>query len=308
MNFKNKHVLVTGGSGVIGKELLKKLCTDGAIVRNVDMRALPKEIEDLEIEHFQMDLSDPKSQFLFRFDPEYVFHLAADFERSVENFEFWESNFQNNVTASRELIKKISQCKSLKKIVFASSYLVYDKELYREDVYKISESDRIEPRNLCGVAKLQTEMDLDFLSRHKGIETVSARIYRVFGPGSRDIISRWVSKMLANEDVELFGEGNCFDYVYSKDVADALCVMASNNLKHQVYNLGTGSPTTIGEVFNTILEEVPSYAGTVARTNDVIMNEGSFADMHSFQQETLWKPMYNLSDAIREIVKYNKCK
>ena len=306
MTLKNKQVLVTGGSGVIGKELIKKLHADGAIVRNVDMRALPRELRDLEVEHFQMDLSDSKSQFLFRFDPEYVFHLAADFERSVENFEFWESNFQNNVAASRELIRKVSQCKSLKKVIFASSYLVYDKELYREDVYKISESDRIQPRNLCGVAKLQTEMDLEFLSRHKDIDVASARIYRVFGPGSRDIISRWVSKMLINEPVELFGEGNCFDYIYSKDVADALCVMASNKLKHQVYNLGTGAPTTIGKVFDTILDKIPSYTGEVSRTNDIIMNEGSFADMHSFQQETLWEPKYNLSDAIREIVEYNK--
>ena len=64
MSLKNKQVLVTGGSGVIGKELLKILCSEGAKVRNVDMRALPHEVRDLDVEHFQMDLSDPKSQFL----------------------------------------------------------------------------------------------------------------------------------------------------------------------------------------------------------------------------------------------------
>tara|TARA_B100000073_G_scaffold346301_1_gene357391 strand:+ start:1107 stop:2027 length:921 start_codon:yes stop_codon:yes gene_type:complete len=306
MSLKNKQVLVTGGSGVIGKELLKILCSEGAKVRNVDMRALPHEVRDLDVEHFQMDLSDPKSQFLFRFEPEYVFHLAADFERSVESFEFWESNFLNNVAASRELIKKTSGCKSLKKIIFASSYLVYDKELYNKDVYKISEDDRIKPRNLCGVAKLQTEMDLEFLSRHKNIDTVSARIYRVFGPGSRDIVSRWSADMLVNEDVELFGEGNCFDYIYSKDVARALCVMAKRDLKRSVYNLGTGEPTSIGKVFQTISDNITSYGGTVSKTDSVIMNEGSYADMSLFMDETGWKPEYSLSEAIKEVVEYNK--
>ena len=128
--YNNKNILVTGGSGVIGKELIKQLIHQGARVRNIDFTPQPKQLTDLGVEQIQVDLSNPSSQLLFRFEPEYVFHLAADFERSTETKNFWDSNWKNNVLASRYLLEKVIKYNSLKKIIFASSYLIYNKELY----------------------------------------------------------------------------------------------------------------------------------------------------------------------------------
>ena len=67
--YRNKNILVTGGSGVIGKHLISRLISLGANVRNVDFNPQPLALTEMGVEHTQIDLSNPNSQFLFRFEP-----------------------------------------------------------------------------------------------------------------------------------------------------------------------------------------------------------------------------------------------
>lgn len=303
-HFKNKNVLVTGGCGVIGRQLINRLVSLEANVRCVDFHDLPKELEEAPIEFYKLDLSDPKSQFLFRYNTEYVFHLAADFERSTENFEFWDSNFNNNVLASRNLLDKVMRSPNLKKIVFASSYLIYDKYTYADQLKILKETDAIQPRNLCGVAKLQTECDLSFVNKFKNVEVVSARIFRVYGQGSRDVISRWVKAAINNEGIKVFSKDNCFDYIYAEDVADGLLEMCKHKLEHKVYNLGTGVSTPIQRVVDVLEDKFPNLK--IDLVDDVIFPEKSGADMSRLYNETGWKSKYNIEKGIEKVISYLK--
>ena len=300
--FKNKNILVTGGCGVIGRELIYKLVLFGANVRCVDFVDLPKKLEKLSIEFYQVDLSDSKSQFLFRYNPDYVFHLAADFERSTESFDFWDSNFNNNVLASRNLLNKVMNCTNLKKIVFASSYLIYNKDLYRKDLTFLKETDIIQPRNLCGVAKLQTETDLNFINEFKDIDVVSARIFRVYGRGSRDIISRWVEDASNDKTIEVFSKDNSFDYIYSEDVADGLIEICKRNLKYKIYNLGTGNSTPIHQIVDILKVKFPNLK--INFTDDVIFPEQSGAHMDRLYKETMWQSKYDIEKGIENVISY----
>jgi len=301
--FENKKVLVTGGAGVIGRELVNYLKEQNAIIRVVDMAEKPSFLNG--IEYFRMDLSID-CQFLFRFDPEYVFHLAADFERSEETEEFWESNFRNNIIASHNLIKNIINKKSLKKVVFASSYLIYDKDLYN-DISKqnlLSENSRIEPRNLTGIAKLQTEMDLEFLSKNK-FDYTSARIYRVYGRGSRDIISRWARNLLDQKEIEVFDEENKFDYIFAGDVAMGLLKLCESK-SVGTYNLGFGQSRTVKEVLDIFKNELGEFS--VKKSSNSIFKESSLADISKLKKEINWQPETSLEMGIKKIIEYEKSK
>src|SRR5690606_35695036 len=102
------------------------------------------------------------------FAPEFVFHLAATFERSTETPEFWDENDRHNVRLSHHLMGLVKQVSSVRKVVFASSYLIYNPDLYTFDApaetpVTLKEEDPIHPRNLCGAAKLLHEIELQFL-------------------------------------------------------------------------------------------------------------------------------------------------
>lgn len=310
MFFKNKSVLVTGGAGVIGKDLIKELYAQGAFIRCVDLKEKPSCFNNLNIDYYRLDLADSRSQLLFRFNPEYVFHLAADFERSEESFEFWESNFRNNILASRNTLNKIISCSSLKKVIFASSYLIYNKNNYADMQTSniLSENMEIDPRNLTGVAKLQTERDLEFLSEfgNHSFDVVSARIFRVYGRGSRDIISRWVRSIISNEEIVVFGEDNAFDYIYSADVAKALISLAKSEKGKGIFNLGSGITTKISEVLDILKKKFPAVV--INKVDKTIFDESSCADMRKFSKLFPDFSFLSIDEGISEIIEYENNK
>lgn len=304
-SLKNKAVLVTGGAGIIGQELVARLLEEGAIVRVVDMVEKPVGLGELQ--YYQMDLAQGDSQFLFHFEPEYVFHLAADFERSTESLEFWDANFKNNILASHYLLEQVMKCKSLKKIVFASSYLIYDKNQYN-DVAKegvLSESSNVNPRNLCGAAKLQTEKDLEFFHEQLGtFEYTCARIYRVYGRGSRDIVSRWVRAALKGETLELFSKNNRFDYIFSGDVAEGLIRMCKSENAKGIINLGSGISHSVEELIE-ILKDCFSDL-KIAENDKVIYPESSVADISLLKNLCGWNPPTDLKTGVSKLIEHER--
>ena len=152
--------------------------------------------------------------------------------------------------------------------------------------------------------KLQTEIDLSFLKELKGVDVVSARIFRVYGKGSRDIISRWITGVLSGKSIQVFSKNNCFDYIYAEDVADGILCMCANDLKNTVYNLGTGIHTSIEDVVSIIKNKFNNVK--IYESDGEIFPEQSAADMRSLCQETGWAPKYSISDGIEEIIIYNE--
>ena len=124
-----QRVLVTGGAGVIARELLDGLSTAGASVLSVDRLPLPTDPPP-GVEHLVADLAFADLEPIARFRPRHVFHLAATFERSVESPEFWAQNWSDNVVVTHRLAELAAGLGEVESFVFASSYLVYDPEQY----------------------------------------------------------------------------------------------------------------------------------------------------------------------------------
>ena len=78
MEFKDRRVLVTGGAGVIGQELVQKLVSAGAYVTCMDIKPSPPSFPE-SVEYIQGDLSTTSPEKIASHDPEYLFHLAATF-------------------------------------------------------------------------------------------------------------------------------------------------------------------------------------------------------------------------------------
>ncbi len=309
MNFKGKKVFISGGNGVIGNELVKRLHNEGATIFVGDLKPRPLDWPR-DIIYRQGDLNYITKQELDGFSPEIFFHLAATFERSTETYGFWDENFSHNVNLSHHLMTILKDGNNLKKVIFASSYLIYNKGLYNfedpaQSPYSLKEDDPINPRNLTGCAKLSHEIELNFIKEFKGkeLQVINARIYRSYGRNSRDIVSRWVRALIKKESLTVFNKENIFDYIFAGDVAEGLLRLAKTNYSG-VVNLGTGKSRNIKEVVSILKKHFPMMKHK--EVGQKILYEASQADTALLKKLTGWTPSNRLEDVIPKIIKYEK--
>lgn len=306
---KNKRIFVSGGSGVIGTALVEKLYGLGAILLVGDLKPRPASWP-AGIRYRQGDLNYIAKEELDSFAPEYFFHLAATFERSTEEYGFWEENFQHNIRLSHHLVSCLKDAKELKKVVFASSYLIYDPSLYTFDqpaatARRLKETDPILPRNLCGVAKLLGEMETLFLSGfdRAGFDAVCARIFRSYGKNSRDVVSRWIRALLKRETLTVYNAEGLFDYIYAEEVAEGLIRLAASDARG-VVNLGRDGARSVARLLEILRGHFPEMKTVDHGTQ--IDYEASQADMDRFFALTGWKPGRSLEDVVPELIAFEK--
>lgn len=310
---QNTRVVVTGSAGVIGRELIAQLGRRGAHVLSIDREPLP-ETANASVEHLQVDLATGGRREIEAFDPQIILHLAASFERAVETADFWPVNWNDNTLASHNVVEAARNASALKTFVFASSYLIYDPDLYLRATpdgaaARLSESDRTSTRNLCGAAKYYTEQELAFLSEiaRPGVRTPSARIFRVYGRGSRDVISRWVRTLLAGGSIDVYNARNRFDYIFSRDVAEGLLRIAlAPAAGNGPVNLGSGRARSIDDVLGVLAKHFPDLGERMTRHGDTERFEASSADLTRLQKTLGWTPGRQIEEGIAELVEYER--
>ena len=304
-----QRAVVTGGAGVIGTELVRLLRARGDDVRVIDVLPRPIDMDPL-VDYVQGDLALDGADAIAGFNPETIYHLAATFERSVEVPEFWQDSARNNVAASAQVLQGAMRSPNLRRYVFASSYLIYDPSLYMfaEPVSApclLRETDRIQPRNVCGAAKLLHEQEIALAAQSSEVRfsAVSARIYRVYGPSSRDVVSRWVRAAVRGEPIDVFGEESRFDYVFSADVADGLLRLAESDATG-VVNLASGRSRTVSEVIAAIQSHFPLLK--VRGRLPAESYEASEASVERLREVTLWSPPTELERGVTKLVSHER--
>jgi len=308
-----QRVVVTGGAGVIARELLERLSATGAEVLSIDRLPLPSDAPP-RVRHLEADLADADLTPIASFAPRHILHLAATFERSVESPEFWEQNWTDNVVVTHRLAELAGGIGGVESFVFASSYLVYDQAQYSTPnppttSTALSETSRLGSRNLCGAAKLYGEAELRFARDVQGatFRTVFARIFRVYGRGSRDVVSRWVRAALDGEPIEVYHAENRFDYVFSGDVAEGLVRMAVSPGASGVINLGSGSSRPVA----AMIEAVERATGTRLVATNLEADEpyeASGADTTRLHGLIGWTPPTVLEDGVYRLVAFERAR
>ena len=215
-------ILVTGGAGFIGSNVVDALVKDGHEVTVLDNLSTGKE-ENInpEVKFYNIDLLDIESlEFVFReFKPDVVNHHAAqiDVRKSVEDPAF---DAETNIIGSINLFE-LSINFEVKRIIFSST----GGALYGEpEALPASEDTPIEPLSAYGVAKYCVENYLNYFKRLYGIERVILRYANVYGPrqdplGEAGVVAIFTGKILKGEKPVIYGDGNqTRDYIYIEDV------------------------------------------------------------------------------------------
>ncbi|HTX47560.1 MAG TPA: NAD-dependent epimerase/dehydratase family protein [Solirubrobacteraceae bacterium] len=238
-----KRVLVTGGSGFIGRHLVSALSASGAHVRVLDLEPHP----DPNIDIVLGDIAEPnvvERALDSRFDS--VVHLAAvtSVLRSVEHPEL---THRTNVTGTGLLLER-ARAIGVRSLAFASTNAVTGPT----DAPAITEAAPLRPLTPYGSTKAAAEMLMSAYTAAYGLRCACLRFTNVYGPGMQakdSIVARLMRAIQVGTTFEIYGDGRQVrDYVHVHDVVDALQRALGDERWSGPTVIGTGTSLSVLDV------------------------------------------------------------
>jgi UDP-glucose 4-epimerase len=244
---RGRRILVTGGSGFIGRRAVAELTADGANVRVVDLQPHPDPAVDIVIG----DISDPgvlEQAFDGGFDS--VVHLAAvtSVLRSIEQPEL---TYQTNVYGTHRVLEA-AKAAGVTSLAFASTNAVTGPM----EEPAITERARLRPLTPYGATKAAGEMLMSAYTAVYGVRCTALRLTNVYGLGmyAKDsIVARLMRAIQTGATFEIYGDGKQVrDYVNVSDVVAAVRLALVTDEWSGPVVIGTGTSLSVLEVVDEV--------------------------------------------------------
>jgi len=246
-DLSGRRVLVTGGSGFIGRHVVAELARAGAQVRVVDLAPHP----DPEVEIVQGDLADPSvREAALRRGPHSIVHLAA-VTSVLRSLEHPELAYRTNVAATAGLLEE-ARAAGCQALVFASTNAVTGPM----DGPAISESATLRPLTPYGSTKAAAEMLMSAYTASYGLRCACLRLTNVYGPGMQakdSIVARLMRAIRLRTTFEIYGDGRQVrDYLHVSDVIAAVRLALAREDWQGPMVLGSGASLSVLEVVDAV--------------------------------------------------------
>ncbi|WP_073052809.1 SDR family NAD(P)-dependent oxidoreductase [Kaistia soli] len=250
------RVLVTGGAGFIGSHIVDQLVTAGCreivVIDNmIRGRAanLAGALKSSRVEIIEGDIRDTALMERLVANTDTVFHQAA--LRITHCAAEPDEAMQVMVDATYRLLRLCTEC-NVRKVVMASSASIYGMAAH----FPTTESDHpYANRTLYGAAKSFGEGLLRSFNDMYGLDYVALRYFNVYGPRMdihgryTEVMVRWMERIEAGEPPLIFGDGlQTMDMIHVTDVARANILAATAPATDAVFNVGSGTETSLLEL------------------------------------------------------------
>jgi UDP-glucose 4-epimerase len=295
------NILVTGGAGFIGSNLVEELLAAGEEVVVLDNMhtGSPANLEGLNgsIKLIRASCNDLAGLDLH---PEKIYHLGIPSSSPMYKKDpYLVGEALNGFTAVFELARK---CKA--RVVYASS-----SSLYNGLVPPHREGMAIQVTDYYTEARLAMERMAELYQRLYGISSAGMRFFSVYGPKEEakkqyaNMVSQFLWQMRRGETPVVFGDGTqTRDFTNVKDVVHALCLAMQSDY-HGILNVGTGKAYSFNEVIEILNQELkcnikPSYAANPMK-NYV---QHTLADTTKTEKEIGFKARISLHAGLQELI------
>ena len=317
MTFAKARVLITGGLGLIGSNLARRLVGLDAVVTLVDS-LMPQyggnrfNIADLEsgVAVNICDVRDPQAMLPLLRDKEYLFNLAAQTSH-IDSMSDPQTDLEINVVAQLSILEACRKVNPGIRIVFASTRQLYGKP----DYLPVDEQHPIRPVDINGIHKLVGEWYHRLYHAVYGIRACALRLTNTYGQGMRVKDARqmflgiWVRRLVEGQPIQVFGDGSQVrDFNHVDDCVDALLLAAQSDVAYgKVYNLGSAEVISLKDLAHLMVSL--GYGGAYEmvpfppdrRAIDIGDYYGDFA---LIQRELGWSPKVSLSVGLKQTVDF----
>ncbi len=316
-------LLVTGGAGFIGSNLVEKLLEDNhevVVIDNFNDTYDPNQKRDnikiflnnKKVKLYEIDLRNKKDlEKVFKKEKyfDFVFHLAGigGVRPSQLNPNFY---YEENVIATINLVEimKNYNCKNL---IYFSSSSVYG----NIDKTKFSEKDITDtPVSVYAGTKRSSEIMLYNYYINYGFNIAIIRPFTVYGPRQRPdlAIHKFTKRILNDEEITVYGDGTMLrDYTYVSDMVEAtiktLNYINNNDTNiYEIFNVASSNPKTINEMIN-IIEIILNKKARIKYIDKPIGDVNkTFGNITKAKKLLNWKPSVSFEDGIRNFIDWYK--
>lgn len=290
------NILVTGGSGFLGKHLCRALTAEGHSITNLDVRDNP------EVKTVRLNILDEEAIAPHFTGVDAVFHLASYIEVG-ESVEQPRKYLENNIMGTLSVLEAMRK-NTARTFIFSSSAAVYGEPMRTP----IKEDDRTLPISPYGMTKLAMEGLVSSYAFSHGFMGVALRYFNLYGPGEdhepeSHAIPRFIMQMMNDEDVTVWGDGtNRRDYVYIDDVVRAHILALKLPQGFHYMNLSGKNATPVIEVVRT-LERIMGKPAKVANHPPRLGDpQELYADAAKAKEVLGWEPQVDLETGLRRTV------
>jgi len=283
-------VLVTGGAGFVGTNLIKRLLNGGYEVVSLDNYSTGLKQNEVDgatyIDTDIKDLGNKDKSYWKRFN--LVYHLAA-IARIQPSFKNPIDYLETNGVATMKLAKICSDSKI--PIIYAGSSSHHSGKFSNPYTFSKDVGEEI----------------LQLFSKNYGLEYSIARFYNVYGPnqllecGHTTLIGRWINNLQKGLPCEIYGDGEQRrDFTHVSDIVDALIKIMEQQAYNKDFELGRGKNYSVNEVAS-MFNIAPIYKATKPGEARNTLCESKVAN-----KILDWMPKINLEDYVKDYIRNTK--
>ena len=308
---KGQRCLVTGGAGTIGSTIVDQLVAAGAaevIVLDNFVRGRRENLAGAlgsgNVRIVEGDIRDRRLVATLMSGIDLVFHQAAI--RITQCAAEPRLALEVLVDGTYEIVEAAADA-GVRKVVAASSASVYG---LAEEFPTTERHHPYANDTLYGAAKTFNEGLLRSFHAMRGLDYVALRYFNVYGPRMdiyglyTEVLIRWMERIEAGQPPLILGDGTqTMDFVFTEDIARANLLAASADVTDEVFNIGSGTETSLTELAQALLRvmgsDLPLEFGPPRGVNAVTRR---LADVSLAAERLGWKAEIGLDEGLRRLV------
>lgn len=293
------NIVVTGGAGFIGSNLVEKLVNlkhNVIVLDNLStgrLSNLKTVIKKIFFKKIDITNKSQLSKINFK-NVDWIFHLAglADIVPSIENPEKY---FNANVVGTLNILERVRKEK-IKKFIYAASASCYG----IPTKFPTDENSKIQLEYPYALTKNLGENLVMHWAKIYNMPNISLRFFNVYGPKSRTtgaygaVFGVFLAQKLAKRPLTIVGDGKqTRDFVHVYDLVNAIILAAKKGKKNSIYNLAGGKETsvnTIAKIIGGSKINIPKRPGEPER---------SLGDINKIKKDLNWKPTISINNGVK---------
>ncbi|MDC0449628.1 dTDP-glucose 4,6-dehydratase [Pelagibacteraceae bacterium] len=315
-----KKVIVTGGYGFIGSNLIKYLLKRNYFVINVDKLSYSanlynlKDIKNKNYVFFKADIGNKLllTKLLKKYNPSIIFNLAAEthVDRSIDSPEPF---IKNNINAVFNLLETIRSYKKIKKKKIKLVHISTD-EVYgdlNKNNKRANENYAYRPSSPYAATKASADHLIKSYIRTYNFPAIISNCSNNYGPNQfpEKLVPKIIFNILNNKSIPIYAKGlNSREWIYVEDHCRALEIISKKGKIGQNYNIGTNNSLSNIKITKLILKKMKQKIQIGKKVKIIFVKDRPGHDLRyaidskKIKKNLKWKPLTSLNKGISKTI------